>query len=323
MDYQGYELDFFDKPTATEVLWQQVADLMMGALNWPVSRERIVIAALLDPRFSADPIGIYAVDKDGTMVGFVGMGRRTMVVHEREIPTGHIWSMAVRSDHTRKGIGMALLRLAIESFKEEDRENITLYSSTALVAYNMYRTMGFKDHHRLVYRLADHRKKMSRMPLRELTREELSQICELYDRHLGGLEGFSRREGDVFRLMELWSGTSRKSYMTIDPPGTLEGYVIMDPEPLRGLTVLTEIVGPDEEWYVDALEAVRTQKIGDRVFAGHRNPAAFEAFELQRFNWHDIKPHEMMMAIGPDIVEEDEGWMTDPGWFLESRFDVF
>jgi ribosomal protein S18 acetylase RimI-like enzyme len=323
VDYEGRELKFFDKHLARERTWQEIADLMLGALDWPISRERLVLAAVQDPRFKTEPTGAYTLDKGGTMIGFVGMGRRTMVVNRREVPTGHIWSVGVRSDHTRKGIGMALLRLAIEKFREEGIENITLYASTALVAYDMYRALGFQDHHRLVYRLAERRKNRSSVHMRQLEKGELAKLCDLYDRHLGGLEGFSRRHGDIYDLYRLWSGITKSSYWTIDPPGTLEGYVIMDPEPMRGLTVITEVVGPDHDWYVDALAAVRSQRIGDQVFAGHRNPAAFEAFELERFKWHDVRSHEMMMAVGPDIIEDDEGWMTDPGWFLESRFDVF
>jgi predicted N-acetyltransferase YhbS len=282
-----------------------------------------VLGALQDPRLSKNPIGTYTLDEDGTMIGIVGMGRRTMVVHGEDIPTGHIWSVAVRRDHTRKGIGMALLRLAMEKFREEGLENITLYASTALVAYDMYRAIGFQDHHRLVYRLAERRKGPEDTRLRPLEDDEIPMLCQLYDKHLGGLEGFSRRKGDIFELYKLWSGVGRNSYVTIDPPGSLEGYVIVDPEPMRGLTVVTEVVGPDLDWYIDALAAVRRERIGDQVFAGHRNPDAFEAFELEGFRWHDVKSHEMMMAIGPDIIEEDEGWMTDPGWFLESKMDVF
>ncbi len=323
MDYKGYRLRFFHKPTASETLWQHTADLMLGSFGWPISRERLVLGALQDPRLSKNPIGTYTLDDDGTMVGFVGMGRRSMVTHGHDVPTGHIWSVAIRRDHAGEGIGMALLRLAMEKFREEGLENITLYSSTALVAYDMYRSIGFRDHHRLVYRLADCRKGPVDTRLRPLEDDEIPRLCELYNSHLGGLEGFSRREGDVYELYKLWSGIGRGSYVTIDPPGSLEGYVIMDPEAMRGLTVVTEVVGPDLDWYIDALATVRCQMIGDQVFAGHRNPDAFEAFELEGFRWHDVRSHEMMMAMGPDIIEDDEGWMTDPGWFLESKMDVF
>ena len=323
MSFEGFELDFFESSIASEELWQQSADLMLGAFNWPISVLRLVQITHADPRFSVDPIGTYALDEEGILVGYVGMGRRILVDRGEEVPTGHIWSVAVRRDHTRKGVGGALIRMAMERFREEGLDNITLYSSTALVAYGMYRALGFRDHHRLVYRMAPRADQGRPEHIRRLEPNELSGLTDIYNGNLGTLEGFSRREGDIYQLYKLWAGISQESYVTIDPEGSLEGYMIMAPEPMRGLTVITEIVGPDHDWYRQALHAARWMDIGDQVFAGHRNPAAFEAFELERFKWHDVRSHELMMAVGPEIIEEDEGWMADPGWFLESRLDVF
>jgi GNAT superfamily N-acetyltransferase len=323
MSHEGFELDFFDSSIASEELWQQSADLMLGAFGWPISVMRLVQITHADPRFSEDPIGACATDGDGVLVGYVGMGRRTLVDRGEEVPTGHIWSFAVRRDHTRKGVGGALIRMAMERFREEGLENITLYSSTALVAYGMYRALHFRDHHRLVYRMAPRARRGGPAPVRRLEPDELAGLTDLYNRNLGTLEGFSRREGDIHQLYGLWAGIGRDSYVTIDPEGSLEGYLMVAPEPVRGLTVVTEVVGPDHDWYRQALHAARWLDIGDQVLAGHRNPAAFEAFELEDFKWHDVRSHELMMAVGPDIIEEDEGWMADPGWFLESRLDVF
>ncbi len=323
VSYKGFELDFFEGGIASEELWQMSADLMLGAFGWPISVMRLVQISRSDPRFTKDPIGAYALDEEGVLVGYVGMGRRNLVTREGEVPTGHIWSFAVRSDHNRKGLGGALIRMAMEQFREEGLENITLYSSAALVAYGMYRRLGFEDHHRLVYRMAERTRGRRPAPLRRLSLDELRQLTSIYNRCLWGLEGFSRREGDLYELYRLWAGIGPEAYMTIDPEGSLEGYLIVGPESMRGLTVLTEVVGPDHEWYQDALHSVRMLDIGDQVFAGHRNPAAFEAFELEEFKWHDVRGHEMMMAIGPAIIEPGEGWMADPGWFLESRLDVF
>ena len=110
-------------------------------------------------------------------------------------------------------------------------------------------------------------------------------------------------------------------FTTIDPPGTLEGYVFMSPNPIRGLTSVTEIVGPDSDWYQQALEAVKARAKGDQVWVTHSNPVAMEGLEAAGFRWKDVQAFERMMAVG-SIVDRDED-VSEPGWFLESRYDVF
>ena len=135
------------------------------------------------------------------------------------------------------------------------------------------------------------------------------------------MDGYSLREGDHYAGYRVMAGDISGWFTTIDPPGALEGYLFMSPKPQRGLTTVTEIVGPDSDWYHQAVDTVRARAKGDQVWVTHRNPAASEGLEAAGFSWNDVHAHERMMAVG-SIVEGDEG-ASDPGWFLESRYDVF
>jgi hypothetical protein len=189
------------------------------------------------------------------------------------------------------------------------------------VAYPIYRSLGFMDHHRLAFWFSDARPGIPDPDLRPLTEEELTKASDVFDRHLKGIEGFSVREGDPYAGYRALGADLTQWFVTIDPPGTLEGYVFMSPSPARGLTSVTEIVGPDTDWYTQAINAVRARAKGDQVWVTQRNSQAVDGLQAAGFRWVDVHAFERMMAVGR-IVEKDED-ESDPSWFLESRNDVF
>ena len=321
MGLDDYELGFWGKDLEDEKLWQQSVDPMYGAFDWPASRGTIMELLRADPRHAKDPIATYATDARGDLAGYAGIARRPIVHQGEVLPSGHLWTVAVRQDHTCHGIGTALLEMAIEMLAGEGIEEVTLYSTPGLVAYPIYRSLGFLDHHRLAFWLADARPGEAEPGLRPLTEEEMVQVMPVWDRHMAGIDGFTVREDNPYAAITAMGSSISGMFTTIDPPGTLEGFVNMGPEPMRGLTVVREIVGPDADWYRQAIEAVRAAAKGDQVWVTHRNPGAVEGLEAAGFRWNDVHAYERMMAVGC-IVEMDEVG-SDPSWFAESRLDVF
>jgi ribosomal protein S18 acetylase RimI-like enzyme len=320
MDNEGFRLGLWDKDLDDDRLWQQSVDLMYAAFDWPASRGIMRELIRKDPRHAKDPIATYATDLRGDLVGYVGIARRP-VVHEGEVhSSGHLWTVAVRQDQTRRGIGRALLEMAVDLLHEEGIEVVTLYSTPGLVAYPIYRNMGFLDHHRLAFWLSDARPDDATQ-LRPLTEEERDQVIPLWDRHMRGVDGFTLREENPYAAFFAMGANMDEWFSTIDPPGTLEGFVNMSPEPTRGLTVVRELVGPDDDWYRQAAEAARACAKGDQVWVTHRNPLAADGLEAAGFQWNDVHAYERMMAVG-SIVQVDE-LESDPRWFAESRNDVF
>jgi ribosomal protein S18 acetylase RimI-like enzyme len=321
MGIEDYNLGYLNKDLPEDDLWQQAVNLMYGAFDWPISRGTLRELLLNDPRHAKDPIATYATDAKGDLAGYVGIARRP-VVHEGEVlPSGHLWSVAVRHDHTRHGLGTALLKMAVDMLTDEGIEEITLYSTPGLVAYPIYRSLGFLDHHSLSFWLSDSRPDKNATGLRPLTEEEQGDVMPLWNRYMSGIDGFTVREDNPYADYTAMGARTSEMFNTPDSPGTLEGYVKMTSEPLRGITAVREIVGPDEDWYKQAIEAVRATAKGDQVWVTHRNPGALEGLEAAGFRWNDVQAFERMMAVGR-IVQEDETF-SDPSWFAESRSDVF
>jgi GNAT superfamily N-acetyltransferase len=321
MGLADYRLGFWDKDLDDDRLWQQSADMMYGAFDWPASKGTVMELIRSDPRHAKDPVATYATDEGGDLVGYVGIARRPIVHGGETLPSGHLWTVAVRQDHARRGIGTALLVMAIEMLKGEGIEEITLYSTPGLVAYPIYRNLGFLDHHRLAFWLADARPDDGAATLRPLDEEEMARVIPVWDRHMGGVDGFTVRQENPYAVYTAMGTSLSDWFTTIDPPGTFEGFVNMSPEPARGITGIREIVGPDADWIEGAAKAVRAVAKGDQVWVTHRNPLAVEGLEAAGFRWNDVQAYERMMAVG-SIVERDEA-ASDPSWFAESRLDVF
>jgi GNAT superfamily N-acetyltransferase len=321
MGLEDYRLDYLDKDLEDEHLWQQAVDLMYAAFDWPVSRGTLRKLLSADPRHAKDPVATYATDGMGDLVGYVGVARRPVVHQGHVLPSANLWTVAVRQDQTRRGIGTALLEMAVDLLKGEGIEDITLYSTPGLVAYPIYRSLGFLDHHRLSFWLAEAGSGDAPRELRPLTEEELERVIPVWDQYMGAFDGFTKREDNPYAALMSMGSSLAELFTTIDPPGTLEGFINMAPEPSRGITMVREIVGPDADWYRQAAETIRTGAKGDQVWITHRNPGAVEGLEAAGFRWNDVHSYERMMAVG-SIVERDEE-ESDPSWFAESRLDVF
>ncbi len=321
MSLEDYRLGHLDKDVDDQRLWQQSADLMYGAFDWPISRSTVLDLLRADPRHAKDPVATYATDGRGDLAGYVGVARRPVVHQGQVLPSGHLWTVAVRQDHTRHGLGTALLEMAVEALRSEGIEDITLYSTPGLVAYPIYRGLGFLDHHRLAFWLADARSIEGAPALRHLTEEEMERVIPLWDRLMGGVDGFTVREDNPYAVLTSMGTSLAELFTTPDPPGTLEGFVNMSPEPSRGITMVREIVGPDPDWYRQAAEAVIASAKGDQVWITHRNPTAVEGLEAAGLRWNDVHAYERMMAVGSIVVTDEMD--SDPSWFAESRLDVF
>ena len=321
MGTEGYQFDLVGRDDWDGRLWQQHANLMYAAFDWYISRDSGKALLRADPRQTVDPVGTCAYDAKGDLVGYAGIGRRPVVHRGEVLPSANLWVINVRQDHTRRGVGRRLIEMAIEQLHGEGIEDITLYSTPGLVAYPIYRALGFRDHHRLAFWLADSRPGREDPGLRPLTEEEMARTREVFEGNMRRIDGFTARTGDHYAIYAALGMDIPEWFRTIDPPGTFEGFIFGSPGPTRGVSIVTEMAGPDDDWYRQAAEAVLATAKGEQVWVIHRNPLAADGLEAAGFEWTDVHAYSRMMAVGI-IIQEDET-LSDPRWFAESRLDVF
>lgn len=324
MEHEGFKLGLVEDVDAMQALASQAVDLMAAAFAWEVPPSRFAAFLGVDPRLKKGPHATYALDQHGGLAGFCGLARRPYCHHGGLVPTGHIWGFAVRQDASRRGLGRALFRLALDTYRSEGLEGITLCTQTGLVAVELYRREGFKAHHRVGHWSAPpYKGPVVPQGLRPLKDDELLKLAALYSANLRQQEGWSRREGDVIELMRLSGRITPEWYVTPDPPGLLEGYLCVAPTPVMGMTMALEVVAPDPEWCEDALRSLRTRPDAEVVRLKHYNPAAKDALKAAGYTWNDIQSRECTMHLGDALTPDPELAAGGPGVHTESRHDIF
>lgn len=324
MEHEGFKLGLVENIDAMEALAPHAADLMAAAFTWEVAPSVYTAFFRVDPRLKQGPHATYALDQHGGLAGLCGLARRPYCHYGGLVRTGHIWGFAVRQDASRHGLGRALFRLAIETYRAEGLEGVTLCTQTGLVAVELYRREGFKVHHRHGHWSAPpYKGPVVPQGLRPLKGDELLKLAALYSANLRDREGWSRREGDVIGLRRLSGSISPEWYVTTDPPGTLEGYVCVAPTPQRGITYALEVVAPDEEWCEDALLSLRARPDAQLVYVKHYNPAAKAALKATGYEWCDIQSRTCTMYTGTALTPDPELEAGGPGVHTESMHDIF
>jgi ribosomal protein S18 acetylase RimI-like enzyme len=322
MPKHGCRVDLMEDGSVLDSHGQELMDLFQASFFFMMPPEQFRRIWRADARLHG-PIGTYAIDRGGRLVGFAGIARRPLTARGKAVKSGHMWVICVRADMTRRGLGRELVVAAIDQLESEGCKAITLHTTTGLVAYDLYKDLGFRDLHRLSFWRAFPPAGAPAPELRPLEEAEARGVAEVYTRALKGHDGFLPRGGDPLAVYEAWGARDRSWYTTIDPPGELRGYVCMSPKPTGGVLNVMEIAGPDRKWYASAMEQVVRAGAGVATIIRQMNPVARRAFEGAGFEWVDVGSHERLMARGRALVPPKELVAGRPGKWVESRYDIF
>jgi GNAT superfamily N-acetyltransferase len=118
---------------------------MDQAFHLPFNLRTFEKTVKIDPRVRNGPAGFCAI-KDERLVGFVGVWDLPTRNLDGDIAyIGGIYGVATLPSYMRKGICTALMSAAHEYFKQKGYLFSFLSAMPTSVAYNIYKTMGYKD----------------------------------------------------------------------------------------------------------------------------------------------------------------------------------
>jgi ribosomal protein S18 acetylase RimI-like enzyme len=119
--------------------------LMEQAFGWPFDPIEFEKTIKMDPRLKESCVGFCALEGDKA-VGFVGtMDLATRLVDGTSQNTGGVYGVATLPGHTRKGICTKLMNCAHEYFQERGYRFSFLTTSPTIVAYGLYKKLGYFD----------------------------------------------------------------------------------------------------------------------------------------------------------------------------------
>ncbi|MFN4319329.1 MAG: GNAT family N-acetyltransferase [Aquificaceae bacterium] len=109
------------------------------------------VQAYLNWLFRRDVAGIWVVEEDGMIVGFVASDGNWFSKREGKV-VGAIHELVVLPQYRNKGIGKALVEKAIEYFKSRGLDTVELWvGDRNTQALEFYKSLGFEEKDRFNY----------------------------------------------------------------------------------------------------------------------------------------------------------------------------
>jgi len=263
--------------------------LMEQAFGWPFIPDEFEDFVREDPRVKNGPVGFCALENNKT-VAYVGvMDLTTRNAQGKIEKVGGIYGVATLPERTRRGISTALMNKAHEYFAEKGYNLSLLNTSETIVAYAMYRKLGYTDasYFPSAYKLVGTDKPKTRRAKVEL-RLNQSRMLKVFDAYTKGKTGFVvRDEADLEALKKNERLNAKQCMMS------QRGYVIFKKE--KNLVRIRELVAintNEMSKLLDAIEAEARKIVFARAIL---DPRLREIYRTHGFAVLE-RGHSVMMA---------------------------
>ncbi|WXG44213.1 MAG: GNAT family N-acetyltransferase [Promethearchaeati archaeon SRVP18_Atabeyarchaeia-1] len=183
----------------------EMLPLMDSAFDWAVHPKGFKKMIDSDSRLKNGPVGFCAVENN-LLVAFVGvMDLNTRTLDGGVEHVGGLWGVATLPTHAGKGISMNLMTRAHQYFREKGYRFSFLCTSRYLVAYAMYRKLGYTD---LIDWLGAYKvlepTKTGTSPKRRAAGFDFSKLLRIHANCFAGRSGFVLRDRGFLKY-EKWS----------------------------------------------------------------------------------------------------------------------
>ena len=243
----------------------ELLPLLDHAFRWTFNRRSFEQVAKMDPRLKDSPIGFCGLE-NGHIIGFVGvMDLSTRTLKGNVEYVGGVYGVATLPGQTRKGICTALFERVHEYFREKGYRFSVLGTSHTIVAYGLYRKLGYADLFECpsAYKLI--KTKQTKLPKRKTDKPDLDKMLKIYNERVKGKTGFVVRDAAYFKLLKKTEGFTQKECI-VDK----EGYVLF--KEVKGMWVngiwireLVAINAKQMNKLLDKAEAKAKEMIYDRA----------------------------------------------------------
>jgi len=269
---------------------EDLLPLMDQAFNWAFHPRKFENTIKKDPRLKKTPIGYAAVENDH-VVGFVGVMDLTTRNLEGEVePAGGIWGVATLPSHVRRGISKALMENAHQYFYEKDYRFAFLCTSRVIVAYYLYRKLGYTDASQCpnAYKLICKEKPRTRQVKTEKKKIDWNKLLEIYNKSSMGKTGFAIRDKKyVEAIKRRWRPRSKNLILLEN------GYIIFKEN--RGVIDVLEITATSTKTTKQLLRLVEGKAkiaVRDRMVLNNK---ILKTYQTEGYNVYE-KSHDLIMV---------------------------
>jgi len=222
--------------------------LLEQAFGWPFNEEEFNRFVRIDPRLKNGAVGFCALENDKVIsyVGAMDLATRTLDGAVEQV--GGIYGVATLPGYTRQGLSTALFKTTHEYFKGKGYRFSFLNTSPTLVAYSLYKKLGYSDVYSYpnVYRVLNTTK--ATVPRRENVKLDLDKILALYNNYVRNKVGLVVRDRAYLEMLAKDKRLKSKGIICTD-----KGYVVFTKE--QYFTRILELVALNK---AEAVGFIRT-----------------------------------------------------------------
>jgi predicted acetyltransferase len=229
--------------------------LMEQAFGWPFNEREFSRFVKIDPRLRNGSVGFCAIE-DRKVVSYVGvMDLATRTLDKTTEYVGGIYGVATLPGYTRKGFSTSLFEAAHEYFKDKGYRFSFLNTSPVLVAYSMYRKLGYSDvyYYPSAYKILKTAKATE--SVEKTLKLDLDKVLAIYDKYVKDKAGLVARDRSYLEMLAKDKKLTNKGSICSE-----KGYAVFRREPHS--TRILELVGLNKE------EAERIVKAVERKARG-------------------------------------------------------
>jgi len=187
---------------------ESMLPIMRIPFGWPFNPQIFDEIAKTDPCYKDSPIGFCAVE-NGEVVSFVGvMELKTRNLDGETEVVGGIYGVSTLPSRARKGLSTMLMKRAHEYLCEKAYRFSFLTTSKAIVAYQLYLKLGYKD----ATEFPSAQKIIKERKVEEEGKDEKkpsvnwNKILELYNKFTANKTGFVIRDEKRLELLRKYYG---------------------------------------------------------------------------------------------------------------------
>lgn len=301
---------------------QQVLELSITCFNWFLGPDEVKTIRRVDKRVP-DYFALYAVEK-GEVQSQVGVVTLDIQCDYGVEKVGFIWGVCTKSNAARKGIAGKLMEEAHARLASEDIACSFLGTGKSLLAYNLYRKMGYMD-----FISMDRALKASKPKEQPDVSFSISYnndtIMKLFSEYSKDLLGFIKRPDNFLEVRKAWS------WMPYDTVGVFRveeeaiGYLVASRE--GKILKIRELICPkveDVQRCVSALEFEFNCEyiIYDSIIGTSRKKAIIKSgFYVLDGSWGVLMVKDLLDAHTISDIRKSYG--IDQGRFHMTSIDEY
>lgn len=222
--------------------------LLEQAFGWPFNEREFNRFVKIDPRLKNGVVGFCALENE-KIVSYVGaMDLATRTLDGAVEHAGGIYGVATLPGYTRQGLSTALFKTTHEYFKGRGYRFSFLNTSPTLVAYSLYKKLGYSDVYTYpsVYKVLDATK--ATLPKTKTLKLDLDKILAFYNKYVRNKIGLVVRDRAYLEMQAKDKRLTSKGTVC-----TYEGYAVFSKD--KYSTRILELVTQDK---AEAAELVET-----------------------------------------------------------------